>query len=260
MAPPAPAPNPFGGMNAGGLTPPVPSAPPQSTGGPTYGDPSGLGSPPPASTTDDDLDRAKEEDAGRGLTWLWVEVGGGFEHVGLQTFNIDEAAFNAGFIETSASGAVIDGGLGARLLFFTLGVRGRLGFFAPWELARIGGEIGVRVPIGRIEPRVDAGFGYAALTGVSSTSGAAIDAAINGFYGRLGAGLDVYPLKWLAVGGGVSWEVLALTRPGLSLAEIAGIEEQVEDDPAGAGATALAAEGSGYGSSIAITARVGAHF
>lgn len=259
-APAAPAPNPFGGMNAGGLAPPAPEAPPAASGPPTYGDPAAFGAAPPASSTDEDLDRAKKEDAGRGLTWFWVEVGGGFEHVGLQTFNVDEAAFNAGFIETSASGAVIDGGLGARLLFLTLGARGRLGFFAPWELARVGGEIGLRVPIGRIEPRVDAGFGYAALTGVSSTGGAAIDASIDGVYGRLGAGLDVYPLEWLAVGGGISWEVLALSRPGLSLADIAGIEEQAEDDPAGASATALAAEGSGYGSSIAITARVGAHF
>ncbi len=253
-APPAPAPSPFGGMNAGGLAPPAPTAEPL---------PPFAGPPPteaPVATTDDDLDRAKKEDKGRGLTWFWAEVGGGFEHVGLQTFNVDESAFNAGFIETSASGAVIDGGLGARLLFLTLGVRGRLGFFAPWELARIGGELGLRIPIGRIEPRFDAGFGYAALTGVSATTGAPIDAAISGYYGRLGAGLDVFPLTWLAVGGGVSWEVLGLTRPGLSLADIAGVEEQAEEDPAGAGATALAAEGSGYGSSIAITARVGVHF
>jgi hypothetical protein len=241
-------------MSAGGLTPPPPSEPTGTQAGTL---PSSSG---PEAAPDEELDRAKEEDAGRGLTWLWVEAGGGFEHVGLQTFNVDEAAFSAGFIETSASGAVIDGGLGVRLLFLTIGARARMGFFEPWQLGRVGGELGLRVPIGRIEPRFDAGFGYAALTGVSATTGDAIDANINGFYGRLGAGLDVFPVNWLAVGGGVSWEVLGLTRPGLGVSTIANLEQTAEDDPEAAGATALAAEGSGYGSSIAITARAGLHF
>lgn len=256
--PQPPAPSPFGGMNAGGLTPPPPTeaaAPPGAPGPP--------GVLPPADgelTTDEELDRAVEEDSGRGLTWVWAEVGGGFEHVGLQTFNVDEQAFSAGFIETSASGAVIDGGLGVRLLFLTLGARARMGFFSPWQLGRIGGEVGLRIPIGRVEPRFDAGFGYAALTGVSATTGNAIDTNINGFYGRLGAGIDVFPVNWLSVGGGVSWELLGLTRPGLSVSDIAGLEDTAEDDPEAAGAVALSAEGSGYGSSLAITARVGVHF
>jgi hypothetical protein len=36
----------------------------------------------------------------------------------------------AGFISTSASGGVFGAGLGLRLIFLTLGARGRVGFFS----------------------------------------------------------------------------------------------------------------------------------
>src|SRR5262245_55578412 len=66
----APPTQPYGpNMTAGGLAPPppMPSAPPPQA--------------PPTGGVEQQLDKAKEEDSGRGLSWVWLEVEGGFEHV-----------------------------------------------------------------------------------------------------------------------------------------------------------------------------------
>jgi hypothetical protein len=249
-----PQPSPFGNMGAGGLTPPPPSSSDPPPAGPAEPE---LG----ATDTNSFLDESKREDSGRGLTWVWIEVGGGFEHVGLQTFNADEETLTAGFVATSSSGGVVDGGLGVRLLFVTLGARARMGFFEDWQLGRIGGELGFRIPIGRVEPRIDLGAGYAALGSLGGAiGGEEVDASVTGYYARIGGGLDVFPVNAVSIGAGVSWEFLGLTRPGLSPSEIASLEGEAQADPEGSRATILAADGSGYGSSVSITARVGVHF
>lgn len=245
--PAAPPPDAFGGMNAGGLAPPPPS-----TDEPA---PVAWSDDEPAST-DEELDRSKEEDAGRGLTWFWIEAGGGFEHVGLAT--LDDHGISGGLFDTTGSGAVVDAGMGARLLFLTLGARGRMGFFDAWNLARIGGEVGLRIPIGRIEPRADLGVGYAALTGVTSPTGRSLETDTDGIYGRLGAGLDVFARPWLAVGGGVSWEVLRLSHTTVTVPS--GAPGQPRPDASGSTFEAWLFPSSGVGSTVAITARVGLQF
>jgi hypothetical protein len=251
-------------MQAGGLTPPS-STPPPTTSPPgaalgpttpgTVGDPSTS----PGVSVEQDLNKAKEEDSGRGLTWVWLNVEGGFEHVGLQTFNVDEENFTAGFIESSSSGGVIGAGLGFRLLFLTLGGRARVGFFPAWQLFSVGGELGFHIPIGNLEPHFDFGFGYTALGSFSGAVSGANDAIdISGFDARVGAGLDYFITPVFSLGANVSWEFLALTRPGLSPEAIASLE--TDPNVESARAQALAAEGSGYGSAIAVTAVAGLHF
>src|SRR5262249_2135171 len=124
-APPPSTTAPYGApMSAGGLAPPPPltAQPPGANGAPPP-----HGAPPvaPPSTYEDDLDSSKDDDSGRGLSWFWIDFHGGFEHVGLKTFNVDEEAFTAGFVDTTASGGVIEAGIGAQIVFLTLGVRGR---------------------------------------------------------------------------------------------------------------------------------------
>jgi hypothetical protein len=207
----APPPNPWGAMQAaGGLTPPspMPSGPKGDTG-----------------KTEEQLDRSKKQDSGRGLDWVWVDVGGGFEHLGLRTFNPKEEAFAAGFVDTTANGSMLSGGLGARLLFFTLGARGRIAFFSPYNRLSLGPEIGFRFPIGNIEPHADVGFGW---TGLGSFNGAvAGDAdaiAMRGIYARVGGGVDYYLTPVFSVGVGASIELLHLSRPGISPDQIAALQ------------------------------------
>jgi hypothetical protein len=216
--------------------------------------------PPTKTETEQDLDDAKEKDSGRGLSFVWLNVEGGYEHVGLQTFNIDEQNFTAGFIETSANGGVIGAGLGVQLLFLTIGARGRIGLLDAWQLFSVGGEIGFHIPIGRLEPRFNLGGGYAAVGSFSdAVLGEETSVSIRGFYARAGGGLDFFITPVFSIGGAVSWEFMGLTRPGLSPTEIASIEGRASDVEK-AKAQALAAEGSGYGSAFTATGVLGLHF
>ncbi|WP_437511632.1 hypothetical protein [Sorangium sp. So ce1099] len=235
-------------MQAGGLAPP----PPMTT-------------PEPEPVTPDDteqrLEEAKKEDSGRGLELVWLNVEGGYENVGLQTFNIDEEELTAGFISSSANGGVVGAGVGVRLLFLTLGARGRVGFFNDWQLFSAGGEVGMHLPLGKLDPHIDLGFGYAGLGSFkSAVSGAADAIAIRGFYGRISGGLDLYLSPVFSIGASASWELLALTRPGLTSAEIDRIKGEAATTPQQAKADLLAAEGSSVGSALALTAVAGLHF
>ncbi|WP_437969604.1 hypothetical protein WMF04_10030 [Sorangium sp. So ce260] len=243
-------PNPYDpSMQAGGLAPPPPMTMPE---------------PEPVSPdggTEQRLDDAKREDSGRGLELVWFNVEGGYENVGLQTFNIDEDELTAGFISSSANGGVLGAGVGVRLLYFTLGARGRVGFFSDWQLFSVGGEVGMHLPLGRLDPHVDLGFGYAGLGSFkSAVSGAADAIAIRGFYGRISGGLDIYLSPVFSIGANASWELLALTRPGLSTAQIDRIKGEAATTPQQARADLLAAEGSSVGSALALTAVAGLHF
>ncbi len=257
--PPPQQPDPWGGMNAGGLTPPAPlpngqqppGQPPAGQGGAAPGTQPGA----PPTTLSNELDESKEEDSGRGLSWFWIEAQGGYEHVGLQTFEGDD--LGAGFVETTANGGVISAGLGAQIIFVTIGARGRMGFFSDWQIGRVGGEVGFKIPVGFVEPRFDIGAGYAALANFDGVVPEEI--GIQGFYVRAGAGVDFYPVEVLAIGAVASFDFLGMTRPGLSPAEVAALRAS---NPAvtDAQAASAAADGSGYGATFAIQANIGLHF
>lgn len=184
-------------MQAGGLAPPPPMAT-SATPAPA----------PTPSATERQLEEAKAKDSGRGLSWFWLDLHGGFQHVGVRTFSSNN------FIEgapTSANGAFIAPGLGARLLFLTVGARGHFGFFNSWDVFTVGGEIGMRAQKGNFEPHLDVGGGYAALGNFK------VDPAdvqhLNGFYLRIGGGLDYFVTPVVSVGGNLSFELLHFGEP-----------------------------------------------
>jgi hypothetical protein len=220
---------------------------------------SGTSVPAPRTDIGDDLDESKEDDSGRGLSWFWIEAEGGFEHVGLQTFEIDDNFAAAGLVETEASGGAVSAGIGAQIIFLTIGARGRMAFFDAWQIGRVGGEIGFRIPVGFVEPRFDLGGGYAALGQFDGV--VAEEISIEGFYVRAGAGVDFFPVDILALGVHATFDFMGLTRPGLDPTRI----EELRNNPdAGsideAQAQALALDGSGYGAGFAIQGSIGLHF
>ena len=246
--PAVPAPNPYDpSMQAGGLAPPPPMQAPSSAQAP--------------SLTGEQLNNAKEEDSGRGLEFFYLNVEGGYEHVGLTTFNVDDEDLTAGLIASSSNGGVIGAGLGLRLLFLTLGARARAGFFSDWQLFSVGGEVGMHLPLGRLDPHFDLGFGYAGLGNLTSAVSGVSDAfTINGFYARAGGGLDVYVTPAISLGLNVSWELLGLTRSGLSYEEALSIQQSdAGGDPEGSRQKLLEADGTSYGSAIAVTGVIGLH-
>ncbi len=228
---------------------------------------SGLQIPPPTPPSaaslrvSEELDEAKRQDSGRGLEWVWIDVEGGFEQLGLQTFNAGTAAFLAGLVPTSASGGVVGVGVGARLLYFTLLLRGRVGIFDIGELYRLGLEGGFHVPLGRVEPRVALAAGYAQMANLHDVVGGAAGSAIalRGFHARVGAGLDYYVTPVFSIGGDVSGELLGLTRPALSMAQVTNIQKSA---PANLQKSAdlLLQSSSGWGGTLAATALLGLHF
>lgn len=252
--PGAPANAPYGQpMEAGGLAPPPPMA---ST------------TPPPPSTTEQQLEDAKKEDSGRGLSWVWLNVEGGYQHVGLQTFSYSVSGgtpsqpvpdVSAGFIPTTANGGVIGPGVGFRLLFLTIGARGRLGFFDNFQLFSLGPELGFHIPLGNLEPHFDFSFGYTAMGSFKGAVSGSTDAiSIRGFDARIGGGLDYFVTPVVSLGANVSWEFLGLTRPGVDAATVQRIGK--ETTLSQAQSDALLAKGTSYGSALAITGVVGLHF
>ncbi|MEP7125916.1 MAG: hypothetical protein ABJE95_33600 [Byssovorax sp.] len=247
MAAQPPPPSLWGGMQAGGLTPPPPMP---------------AGAPSTAGKTEELLDKSKKQNAGRRLEWLWVDVGGGFEHLGLRTFNPKNEAFAAGFVNTTETGGTLTGGLGARLLFFTLGARGRIAFFDSYNRLSLGPEVGFRFPIGNLEPHVDVGFGWTGLGSFNGTvAGDAGAISMRGVYARLGGGLDYYLSPVFSVGVVGSFELVHLTRPGISSAQLATIKALPSLTAAeSARVDLLGTEATSNGGAFSATGQLGLHF
>ncbi len=242
-----------GDMTAGGLAPPPP-LPAESA-------------PAPSSSTEQQLDSSAQKDSGRGLSWFYLEAEGGYSHVGLQTFNVDEQNFSAGFLATASNGGFAGVGVGARLFFLTLGVRGRVGFYDAWDIFSVGAELGFKIPLGNLEPHLEVGGGYTALGSFKDAvqQGAyqqALDQiSIAGFYARASGGLDYYIVPAFSIGARASFEVLGLTRPGLDPSQITQIKSNPSlNDLQRKQADLLALEGSSYGASGSLSAVVGLHF
>jgi hypothetical protein len=147
--------------------------------------------------------------------------------------------------------------LGARLAWFTIGPRFRVGFFEDFQMFSIGGDLGMRFPIGIVEPFFNLGAGYTALGNFSEGLGdVASQIAIRGIDARVHAGVDFFVTKIFAIGVGASWELLVLTRPGVDLTALSDQGQSLEEQQR----ATLAAEGSGYGSAFNVGARLGLHF
>jgi hypothetical protein len=209
------------------------------------------------------LDLAKRLDSGRGLDVVWIDAEGGFEQLGLQTFNGGDQGFVGGLVKTSSSGASVGAGAGAHLLFLTLLLRARVGVFDVGQLYRIGPEVGFHVPFGRVEPHAALGLGYAAVGGLKDTVGGSVagDFALRGFYTRVTAGLDYYPTPVFSIGASLSTDLLVMVRPALSAAEVTYIQSLSNVSASQKSSAALlTSTGTGAGGTLAVSAVAGLHF
>ncbi len=227
-------------MSAGGLEPP------SSQPGDPYAQQGGY--------TERELERAEREDSGRGLEFFYINAEAGGMHLGLQTFSANDLV-DAGTTETTQTGPLFGAGLGLRLVFLTIGPRFRIGIFDQWQLWTLNGELGLRIPLGNVEPYFTFGGGYASVGGFSKDNvGAGLnsdDVDITGFNVRGGFGIDVYLSNTFSVGANLTGEMLVLTRPGVDPSKL---------PASGSTREVYAADGSSVGSGVTLTGVLGLHF
>lgn len=237
QAPAAPSQPAQSNLEAGGLRPPeaVDSTPPPD---------------PNAATPEKELARADEEDAGRGLSWLWLNVEVGGQHLGLQTLKSNDLVDPA-LVKTTQTGPVYGAGAGVRILVFTMGARFRLSPMSEWQLWTLDAEGGLRIPIGNLEPYFTVGAGYAAIGSFSADAPASSKADVKGVNARLGGGLDYYLSNTFSLGASFTGEVLFLSRSAVSGAG---------DSSSGNEAAVYAKDGSSIGLGTTLTAVAGLHF
>lgn len=183
----------------------------------------GLSPPPPESEesdsakTEENLEKAEKEDSGRGLEFFYLNAEIGAEHLGLQTFHSNNIV-DANVVATTQTGLLFGAGLGLRLLFITVGPRFRLAHFSQYDMWTLGAEVGLRIPLGNLEPYFVLGGGYASLGAFNATNFGpnTNDVAIRGYNIRGGGGLDYYVTPVFSVGANVTAELVGLTRPGVA--------------------------------------------
>ena len=227
--------------------------------------------PPAANTTTTapspaEAPRAPSVDPKSNLVWLDAEAG--IESASLDTFTEDFNAFSVGFLPRSGVGPSVGVGAGVRLLFVTLGVRGRVASFEDtspahdvhgWTMSSLDGEIGFRAPLGRVEPYITLAAGYTTLGGLgSAVRGLSSGIDVNGFDTRVGLGFDYYLSRHVSLGATGTAELLALTRPGVPVREIAAIPQTQTLDVAAV--RFLEANGSTYGTALALNGGVKVSF
>lgn len=234
------------GMQAGGMQPP----PPMGAATPAQASP-----PPPPSRTEQSLEISKKADSGDGLKFLYLGAEGGLEHVGLRTLEADTENITLGFVDSTATGPFVGGFLGLKLLFITLGPRFRYGFLNSYDKLTIGGELGLHIPLGPIEPHVEVGGGYVKFTGFR-TSFQTLDEAftISGAYGRALGGIDIHVSEAVSIGGSVSAELMGLKRPGLSTSDIDKLRNASASAQTLSDAEALALKANGTSVGLGFTA------
>jgi hypothetical protein len=231
-------------LEAGGLKPPAPV--------------DADANPPPPSQPEAQLDRAKKEDSGRGLEFVWLNAEVGAEYLGVETFKANRLV-DSQLVGSKQAGPMFGAGAGIRLLVFTLGARFRLGSFSDWQVWTLNGEAGLRIPLGRIEPYFTFGGGYASLGAFDSSQLSLKSAGVkaNGFDVRGGFGLDVYLTNTFSVGGNLTGELLFLRRSANSQVTAAsGMPSQAQTDSA----AIYAQDGSGVGAGATLSAVLGLHF
>lgn len=199
---------------------------------------------------------------------VWLDAEGGVSATNLQTFNADFDKFSVGFLPQSGFGPTGGAAVGLRLVFLTLGVRGRVASYQDddpshrvknWSMSSLNGEIGFRAPLSRFEPYLTVGGGYTTFGGFGSAiDGAGHGMNVNGANVRLAVGFDYFVSRYVSLGAVGTGEVLMLTRPGIPVREVAKLPGS--STPDAALVRFLEANGSTYGTAWALTAGPKLHF
>ena len=196
---------------------------------------------------------------------VWIDARAGVEAIELQTFSANFEQFSAGFLPTSGVGPTASVGAGLRFGFLTLGARDRVASFddaadaGSWQVWTLDGELGVRVPLRRVEPHFEFAGGYSSFGGFGSAIAGLKDGIdVHGVDLRLGMGVDYWVTRNVSLGLDIDEQLLAIARQGVSVRDLATAKEVGTINEAKA--RILEASGSSFGSATAVTGAIGTHF
>jgi hypothetical protein len=252
-------------MSAPGQAPPgYPGAPGQAPpgypGAPGQpGQPGQPGAPgAPSENVSNPAGGEEDEDSGLGLEWVWLNADAGYAYADLASFSSSKLAMQ----KTASSGPVVGGGIGARLLFFTFGVRARdLILDNIGNLWEIGGEAAFHLRVWHIDPYfgVRGGYNFVGQLNTSTAQTATGDTqnvSIHGFNVGPMIGIDVYFNHWISLGADLDAQFLFIQRPALSIPNglTAAQKQTIQSQPL------YQDSGSSAGIQIAPTAHLGIHF
>jgi hypothetical protein len=161
---------------------------------------------------------------------FWLNSGVGIEYVNMRTFRADPDTLSAGFFPTVATGPTVNLGAGVRVYMLSLGLRGgvawlddsareNLGSIRLWS---IDAEAAFHILSARIEPYLLLGGGYSTVGGLDdAVEGLGNGLDVNGANLRLGLGMNLRATPTLSFDARVSGELLALSRRGVPLRDLA---------------------------------------
>jgi Outer membrane protein beta-barrel domain len=153
------------------------------------------------------LEDAEHSDSGRGPELGFLHVAGGVQSVSLQALSANNVYIAGEPLKTESFGPSFSAGAGLRLLSLTAGARFRFGTFSDWDLWTLNLDLGWHVPLGKFEPYIFVGGGFAKLAYHDTA-----DSSATGFDIRLGGGVDYYVSNVFSLGGMVDLDLLRLSH------------------------------------------------
>lgn len=169
-------------------------------------------SPEKPSEVEQELREAEAKDSGRGLEFAWLTG-----ELGVTTLNVTAfggSDFLADGEDSSATGLSFGGGVGVRLLYFTLGVHVRGGAADAMSFWGVSGGASVKLPLGKLEPYAALDLGYLGVSGLATASSSRGGlSGVGGFDVRCGIGADYYFSNYFSLGVLLGADVAFLGRP-----------------------------------------------
>jgi hypothetical protein len=200
--------------------------------------------------------------------WFYLDTDVGLESINLQTFKANAEQLTAAVIPSSGFGPTVSVGAGFRLVFLTAGLRARMAAFqdssvertvGSWQQWSFDGELGFRVPLGYFEPHLLFNAGYTTFGGFNDAlSGLGRGIDVNGADIRGVIGFDYFLGQHVSFGVNLGGALLALSRKGVSIRDLAMAKEVATLNEAKA--RILEGNGSSLGTAVTVTGAVGLHF
>jgi len=227
---------------------------------------------PPPPNRDVHVVTRQEHRPSPSTTVLWLDTAVGWERADLTTLhavrNLGGDSLTGDLVPETLDGPAVSLGFGVRWLVLSFGARFGVAFFndpspnrtdGSSQFYSIDGELGLRVPAGRLEPYVVLGAGYSVFGGLSDAIqgvGQGID--IDGANVRLALGFDYFLSRNWSIGARLAGELLFLARPGVPIRGLA--QPQSVSTIGEAKTRLLEGDGSSAGTAVSATIGPGLHF